>query len=175
MVELDNYGNKATVSTLEFNRIFILLHIYRHIFAEGVGLRQLLDYYMVLQQGFTEEERNETIKILKQLHLFGFAKAVTYVLLQVFGLKEQFMIVKPDVQQGEFLLQEIMLSGNFGKYDTRNGNIFSNNAFKRIPSKLHHAMRFIKYHPMETICTPLFRSWHFLWRKIKNRYYIMTS
>lgn len=175
MVELDNYGNKATVSTLDFNRIFILLHCFRHIFAEGVGLRQLLDYYMVLQQGFTEKERNETIRTIKELNLFGFTRAVIYVLQQVFGLKEEFMIVKPDVQQGEFLLHEIMLSGNFGKYDTRNGNIFSNNAFKRIPSKLYHAMRFIKYHPMETICTPLFRSWHFLWRKIKNRYYKSTK
>ena len=35
--------------TVEFNRFYILLHIYRHFLYEGVGLRQLLDYYYVLR------------------------------------------------------------------------------------------------------------------------------
>ena len=37
------------VPSLEFNRIFILTHIYRHFLFEGIGLRQLMDYYFVLR------------------------------------------------------------------------------------------------------------------------------
>ena len=29
--------------TIEFNRFYILLHIYRHLFGEGIGMRQLME------------------------------------------------------------------------------------------------------------------------------------
>lgn len=34
--------------TAEFNTVYLLLHIYRHLFHEGIGLRQLLDYHYCL-------------------------------------------------------------------------------------------------------------------------------
>ena len=43
----DGYG-EIHVPQVSFNVIYILSHLYRHIFTEGVGLRQLLDYYYVL-------------------------------------------------------------------------------------------------------------------------------
>ena len=43
----DRYG-EITVPTMNFNVIYILSHLYRHIFTEGIGLRQLLDYYFVI-------------------------------------------------------------------------------------------------------------------------------
>ena len=43
----DGYG-EITVPTLSFNVIYILSHLYRHVFTEGIGLRQLLDYYFVV-------------------------------------------------------------------------------------------------------------------------------
>ncbi len=168
---LDSSGNAAYVSTLEFNRIFILLHIYRHIFAEGIGLRQLLDYYMVLNSGFTQEEKEETTRTIKQLNMFGFARAVMYVLWKVFDLKKEFMIVPPDANQGEFLLKEIMKSGNFGKFGDYYTNMTSDNMVTRVMSKLQHTMRLFKFHPAETLYTPLFKTWHYFWRKYKNKYY----
>ena len=44
---LDGYG-EIHVPTASFNVIYILSHLYRHIFTEGIGLRQLLDYYYVV-------------------------------------------------------------------------------------------------------------------------------
>ena len=41
------YG-KIHVPKVSFNVIYILSHLYRHIFTEGIGLRQLLDYYYVV-------------------------------------------------------------------------------------------------------------------------------
>ena len=43
----DGYG-EIHVPQVSFNVIYILSHLYRHIFTEGVGLRQLLDYYYVV-------------------------------------------------------------------------------------------------------------------------------
>ena len=44
---LDGYG-EIHVPQVSFNVIYILSHLYRHIFTEGIGLRQLLDYYYVV-------------------------------------------------------------------------------------------------------------------------------
>ena len=39
---------EIVIPTVEFNLIFQLTHIYAHLMNEGIGLRQLLDYYFVL-------------------------------------------------------------------------------------------------------------------------------
>ena len=43
----DGYG-EIYVPLVSFNVIYILSHLYRHIFTEGIGLRQLLDYYYIV-------------------------------------------------------------------------------------------------------------------------------
>ena len=49
----DGYG-EITVPTTSFNVIYTLSHLYRHVFTEGIGLRQLLDYYFVLMKWHTD-------------------------------------------------------------------------------------------------------------------------
>lgn len=49
----DGYG-EIHVPQVSFNVIYILSHLYRHIFTEGIGLRQLLDYYFVLVKWHTD-------------------------------------------------------------------------------------------------------------------------
>ena len=39
---------EIAIPTVEFNLIFQLTHIYAHLMNEGIGLRQLVDYYFVL-------------------------------------------------------------------------------------------------------------------------------
>ena len=46
-VMLGKQGEIA-IPTVEFNLIFQLTHIYAHLMNEGIGLRQLVDYYYVL-------------------------------------------------------------------------------------------------------------------------------
>ena len=41
-------GKKVAVPTASFNAVFQLVHIYNHLFQEGIGMRQLVDYYFVL-------------------------------------------------------------------------------------------------------------------------------
>ena len=47
-VSLPNGYGEIHVPQVSFNVIYILSHLYRHIFTEGIGLRQLLDYYYVV-------------------------------------------------------------------------------------------------------------------------------
>ncbi len=41
-------GRPVAVPTPVFNAVYQLTHIYNHLFYEGIGLRQLLDYHYVM-------------------------------------------------------------------------------------------------------------------------------
>ncbi len=166
-VQLPNCQDEVCVPTLAFNRIYILLHIYRHLFGEGIGLRQLLDYYYVLSQGFSEEERTETLNTLRKLGMLRFAAAVMWVLQHVFGMSDKYLLLPPNEKEGRFLLNEIMMAGNFGHYDKRiqRGNSSELSLFIQ---RCGRNMRFIYSYPSEVIWAPVFKIWHFFWRRKQN-------
>ena len=179
----DGYG-KITVPTMSFNVIYILSHLYRHIFTEGIGLRQLLDYYFVLVKWHTDltnlTDSNKSLPQmtqintdldtlrheLKYLGLWKFAQAVMYVLHEVFGLSEDRMIAPMDEKEGKFLLDEIMRGGNFGQYDDRMGSKAGESKIHRYFRMNLRNLRFVKHYPTEALSEPLFRTWFALWKKI---------
>lgn len=156
-------GGTFPAPTIAFNRIYILLHIYRHLFFEGIGMRQMLDYYYVTRQPATEKEKAEHITLLKQFGLYKFARATAYAMQQMFAADDTPTLVAPDIKEGKFLLQEIMHAGNFGHHDSRymkgNGTIAKlNNNTKRL-------LALIRHYPSEAIWIPYFKIWHWFWRK----------
>ena len=165
------YGTSNTVCTptTDFNRIYILLHIYRHFFQHGIGLRQLLDYYYVLKQERTPEETHETLKVLKRLHLIKFTGAVMYVLQVVFGIDKRYMLVNANQTDGEILLNEIIHAGNFGQYDDRVQHKRQHKTlFAIFLHNIQRNMRFAFSYPVEALFSPTFKIWHYVWRKYNN-------
>lgn len=161
----DGYGD-IYVPTASFNVIYILSHLYRHIFTEGIGLRQLLDYYYVLISDDLLLIRDRVQKDLKQLGLWKFAQAVMFVMKEVFGLSENKMIAPINEKEGRFLLDEIMRGGNFGQYDNRMGSKVGESKIHRYFSMNLRNLRFVKHYPTEAFCEPVFRTWFALWKKI---------
>lgn len=53
------------VPSVEFNLVFLLAHTFRHYMSEGVGLRQLMDYYFVLLSA-SQEDKKAYGEILRQ-------------------------------------------------------------------------------------------------------------
>ena len=164
-VPLPGEDEQLCVPTLAFNRVYILVHIYRHLFGEGIGLRQLMDYYYVLRQGFTEEERLATLKVLEELKMLTFVQSVMYVMREVFGLERQYMLTEVDEKRGPFLLQEVLKAGNFGKFDVRNTRTAEDSLFSLFYKRTKRNLRFVNYYPSEVIWCPLFKIWHLCWRK----------
>ena len=179
----DGYG-EIHVPQVSFNVIYILSHLHRHIFTEGIGLRQLLDYYFVLLKWHTDltnlTDSNKSLPQmtlintdldalrhkLKYLGLWKFAQAVMFVMKEVFGLSEDRMIVPMDEREGRFLLDEIMRGGNFGQYDTRLGSKENEGKLHRYLRMSLRNLRFVKHYPTEALSEPLFRTWFALWKKI---------
>ena len=165
MVVLPGCSDEICIPTMSFNRIFMMSHMYKHLFSEGIGLRQLMDYYYLLKRGFTEAERDKDAATLKHLGMHKFATAVMYVLQEVFGLHDDLCIVKPNEKAGEFLLSEIMIAGNFGEYDTRYGIRTEKESIGHRYFRItRRNMHFISSYPSEAICEPFFRTWYFFWK-----------
>ena len=159
---LDGVGEVHT-PTLAFNRVYVLSHIYRHLFDEGVGLRQLLDYYYVLRQGFTGEEREETMRVLRHLKMKRFVAAVMWVLREVFSMEERYMLTAPNEKDGRFLLDEIMIAGNFGHHDPRIIRSKNESLFVRFVRRTIRNLRFLSSYPSEVIGNPIFKIWQRIW------------
>ena len=217
-VMLGEQGEIA-IPTVEFNLIFQLTHIYAHLMNEGIGLRQLLDYYYVLcdfykvYQNFSNpsvslskgsstfspspssSESGDVTALwcseplrykvdgpskvtpdcagwdrlgvvqeeLKELGLWKFAGAIMYIMQEVFGMSASRLIIPPNEKYGKFVLNEVLEAGNFGKHDARNR--FGKSKLGHNLQRVYRDMRLVRYFPAEALCEPLFRVWHFFWRK----------
>lgn len=149
--------------TAEFNAVYQLVHIYNHLFQEGIGLRQIMDYYFVMQN--VEYSLRETLqRDLLHLGLWHFAGAVMYVLREVLDLQEDKMIAPVDERRGRLLLEEIMQGGNFGQHDER--RTLGRGAIGHNIQRLVRDLRLVRFYPSEALSEPLFRLWHWCWRKV---------
>ena len=159
-VKIGELGEIA-IPTAEFNIIFQLTHIYAHVMNEGIGLRQLLDYYFVLLHAdikdLAELQRN-----LKYFGLWKFAGAIMYIMQEVFGMLESRLIVSPNEKYGKFILNEVLEAGNFGTYDKRNR--FGRSKLGHNIQRVYRDIRLLSYFPTEALSEPIFRVWHYFWR-----------
>ena len=255
-VMLGEQGEIA-IPTVEFNLIFQLTHIYAHLMNEGIGLRQLVDYYYVLCDFYKvyQKSSNPSVSLskgsstfspspsssgsgdvtapsrcseplrskdggpskvspncagwdrrdaigdmtsataststdtsataarssfaanssaaidrvqkeLKELGLWKFAGGIMYIMQEVFDMPASRLIVPPNEKYGNFVLNEVLEAGNFGRHDARNR--FGRSQLGHNLQRVYRDIRLVRYFPAEALCEPLFRIWHFFWR-MKNK------
>ena len=250
-VKLGEQGEIA-IPTVGFNLIFQLTHIFSHLMNEGIGLRQLVDYYYVLcnfykvyqksskitpslftlKEGSTSHpdpltlrgeggnrptrcseplrskdggpskvspdsagwDRRDAIgdmtsatastdssataarssstaidrvqEELKELGLWKFAGGIMYIMQEVFGMPASRLIVPPNEKYGNFVLNEVLEAGNFGRHDARNR--FGSSQLGHNLQRVYRDIRLMRFFPAEALSEPIFRTWHFFWR-LKHR------
>lgn len=156
------------VPSIDFNLVYVLVHIYRHIFDEGVGLRQLLDYYFVLKHS-TEEKRQNAYSFLQTIGMSRFAKGVMWIMQEAFAMESRFLLCAPDERIGKKLLTEVMLGGNFGhsdeRYEHKNNSINNNLGVKNLLLHVQRNFKYLWYFPSEVLWSVPFYIWHYFWRK----------
>ena len=175
VVSLPDGIGEIAIPTTAFNVIYQLTHLYHHFFDEGIGMRQIIDYYYVVISDYLLVNNDELLVIrdtlqreLKYLGLWKFAKAVMYVLHEALGLAEEKMIAPMDEKRGKLLLAEILNGGNFGQHFTKYGHFTQQGMAKKYFLKIWRNMHFVRHYPAEALSEPIFRTWHFFWR-MKNR------
>ena len=153
-----------------------MLHCYRHLCGHGVGMRQVMDYYFVLQQAkqrgskgseSSRGSRVETMKWVKRLGMGRFAPALMWVMKEVFGLEDEYLLCESDEKEGRFLLNEIMNTGNMGHGETR-FQWGQKSALGRFVAAQKRNLHLMTHYPHEVLWSPLFNIWRFFWLKTKG-------
>lgn len=153
---------QLTSPSIGFNLVYQLVHIYRHLLNEGIGLRQLMDYYFLMKHAFGSEDFSQAANlrvharnVIDELGLSKFASAIMWVLQRVFGLNIHGMAWLPNQRDGEFLLQEILLMGNFGHQNDRYHLDADDLHMKRFLQMVYSKWRFIGHFPNEVFWLPI--------------------
>lgn len=164
-VDLPDGAGAINVPTVDFNIVFQLTHIYNHLLHEGIGLRQVIDYFYLLQHDGISK-KDDVVNTLRLLGLEKIAGAVMWVMNEILGLPEHKLIFPKDEKRGWVLLAEIMRGGNFGYYDSENQK--ANTRVKKNVMRFKRDLRMMCYFPSECLWEPFFRVYHYFWRMKYN-------
>ena len=108
------------VPTSSFNIVYQLGLMLIHLFDEGLGMRQVVDYFYVLKSmDISELERLEIADTIRNLGMFRFARSIMWIECNVCGLPADKCYVSPDERLGKELLTDILEGGNFGHHSQR--------------------------------------------------------
>lgn len=151
--------------TWEFNVVFLLSHIANHLLHEGIGLKQVIDYYYLLRSQTERRSIDSYEQEFRRLGLLPFARQLMWVLCQVLGLDEQLLVARQDERRGRLLLSEMLAGGNFGMHDDRPLSGFYASGLKSNLQRVVRDLRMMRYFPSESLWELAFRIWHYFWRR----------
>lgn len=156
--ELDKEG-RVCIPTRDFNLIFQMSHMMNHFFNEGLGLRQVIDYFFLLKQNFSEIEKREYRQTMTSFGMKKFACSMMWIMKEALGLDDEYLLLEPYKKGGQLVLKEILKTGNFGQQDGR----FSKKYIASISTTLSNVTKnagLFRIFPSEAILAPSMTLWH---------------
>lgn len=117
-VEID--GIKVRTLSPTVNAVYLFLHLYFHLIREGVSLRQLCDWAVMLHHYRNDIVKEALKDILMQLDMIRGYKAFGSILVDELGLPEAdfpLELLAGDRMMKEKILEDIFRGGNFGKHN----------------------------------------------------------
>lgn len=179
--QFTNIVDGLCVPTADFQLVHQLLHVYGHYVYEGVGMRQMMDLYFALRASYDpstslrNQDQNENedflkvVELFKKLGLMRFVSATQWVLGLVFQMPREQMLCEPDADEGQKLLDEILIGGNFGHHDERN-HVEEESFFGRFFRRWGRKFRMFRFDPLGTILMPFSRLKLEVWmRKVRRK------
>lgn len=171
-----------------FNLIFQMSHIFRHVLLEGIGFRQLIDYYFVLRSFSahssmkSDKKLSNSEEVMKEINNLGMRRitsAVMWIMKEIFAMKDMYLLCDVSEKYGRELLNEVLKGGNFGHSSDEHAKLKVDDEGKEtLASKVEgnfatikRGMKLFWSYPSECLWVPYlcFRaSWvRNYWRKVK--------
>ena len=150
-VELEHVGKGSVViPSHEFNLVFILVHFFHHWVYEGIGMKQLLDYYW-LTLAASQLEKDVKARVVDRLHHLGLGAFLAAVMsiFKTLGMDEKLLLCPPDDRRGSILLQEMLEIGNVTADDLLTGRFGNETLPQRFIRRLRRSLHILSLAPAE--------------------------
>lgn len=161
MCEAPHYAaigeGKVRVLPPTMNVMLLLAHIVDHFYCEGVGLRQLCDYALLLHKHRNEIDKALLMERLEALSLTRSYRVFGYICVHYLGMPEETLLLKPsakDIRLAHRVMADCISGGNFGRAESnRRQTLWQNITFyTRFFSRL---WRYRQLCPSEALWWPL--------------------
>lgn len=168
-------GGKTEVSVFpaELDAFYQLTHIFHHLLDGGVGLRPFCDWGLLIhttRATFNRSLFGDYIRRFRFRNIYG---AVAYVAVFYLGLEPgelPLALRKGDLRRGEFLVQQVLSGGNFGKYRVRSSRV-SGKLLRPLGNYLQACRRSVllfSFSPSEVVWMPV-QKFRFYLRKQRQK------
>ena len=159
--QFSNRNSEAYSSpTVVFNLVFQLSHMMRHFFTQGIGLRHAIDYFYLLKQELTKQQKEETVTTMKHCGMYKFFRAMMWIEKEVLLLNMNTDIAEPHERAGKMVLREMLRGGNFGKqYDHKRKGMIASYA-----EQILYNLRYLIEFPSEPLARPMSLIWDYIFK-----------
>ena len=158
-----NEGNaQVSVPTSEFNVVYMLHHAFRHLLSERLLMKQVIDYYYVLQNLNNQSTHDYTLADIqagiKTIGMTKFSGALSWVLVNKLGLSKDKIITPTKEKEGHFLT----------KYILETSDKTEDNDKTQLSKDFKNAKPFFTTYPNEALWYPLLSIGSKLWHTLKG-------
>ncbi len=160
-------GHEIRTLTPTLHVLYVFLHLWYHLMALGVGLRQFCDLAVMMRGNFNESHNVNLDELRAHLKVLGMErvwKACGSILVDCLGLLEEevgYCLTGTDRKYGKRIFDIVMYRGNMGHHNKLGGFHGGKHKAEAIGIKLAHFVKFYSLSPSYT------RKW--LWHEVVRR------
>lgn len=108
-------GHEVNVLPTTFESVFLISHIVNHIYEEGLGLRQLVDYAMLLRHEYHNIDWERHGQWLNDVSMTGAWRIVACLCQDFLGAERHWEFTEKEHERAGWLMMDVMAVGNFGR------------------------------------------------------------
>jgi hypothetical protein len=101
-----------------FESVFLVSHMVNHVYEEGLGLRQVIDYALFLQHEYNRIDKEQHHKYLEQMHMMRAHRIFVRMCEKYLDLPTDYFHYQYTSREEAFankLMNDILKVGNFGR------------------------------------------------------------
>lgn len=162
-------GKEITVLNETIDALYIFLHLIIHLIIGGIGLRQFCDWACFVDKNSERIDWPELDRMINKLGFKRVFRAFCHFEVEYIGLKPDRILSRfyqedsYDPKTLSIILEEVMATGNFGKYDERETirpKGYWRGKFYTLKRIVRRSFRLWKLSPSETLWMPITVTYH---------------